>query len=57
MRYAKTFLATFALAFAAFAAVPAQGVAATDSSVIFIDENGSIDEVWIIVIDGEIAAV
>jgi hypothetical protein len=48
MRYLKSFAAAFTVALAAFVATPAQSVTPTDASVIFFDEEGDIDEVWII---------
>jgi hypothetical protein len=46
MHYAKSFLAAFVLAVAAFAASPAQGGTA-DSAIIFIDAQGDIEGVLI----------
>lgn len=40
MRYAKPFFVAFALAFAAFAAVPGAGAAPVETSAITYDTNG-----------------
>lgn len=56
MRFAKSFLAAFAVAlgFAATTPVPAP---ATDSSIIWTDGNGNVDEVWLIYVDGQLDTI
>ncbi|MBW3569575.1 MAG: hypothetical protein KY467_00590 [Gemmatimonadetes bacterium] len=56
MRYAKSFLAAFAFAVVALSGSTAQA-APTESSIIFVDSNGDVDEVWFVFVDGELALI
>lgn len=56
MRFAKSFLAAFAVALAAFAATSAPAPA-TDTSIIWVDGNGNVEEVWLIYIDGQLDTI
>lgn len=56
MRFAKSFLAAFVVALFAFAATPVQ-VPADDSSIIWVDNDGNVEEIWLIYIGGELDTI
>jgi|GEM_PF-5782109 len=56
MRFAKSFLAAFALAVVALSGSTARATTA-DTSVIFVDAQGSVDEIWLVYVDGELALI
>ncbi|HEX6039376.1 hypothetical protein [Longimicrobium sp.] len=57
MRFAKSFLAAFAVALFAFAATTPAPAPAAEQSIIWTDGAGNVDEVWLIYVDGQLDTI